>query len=267
VPAGTYSYQLTVYPEDDHGMPEAQPLKKALALKIKVVETVPKLTLKTATLQLNSLLRGTPDGAPDHEVAESGIKLSQAGYTLAGVQLVSEPAELQGLIRFAVDRHKQTLQASFVQTAEALGCPIKNGTYTFKFVPVVADAAGAETALEKSPVTVKIKVYQNAACSAAVSGKGKLQMSAPNEGITYTLTKLVNISGTPEAVSLTGDDADLFTITRGAEDAKGQPTFILRLKKGMMYDTKASYSIAINLVLEGITQTVQSKPIKLKVST
>ncbi|MBQ8752476.1 MAG: hypothetical protein IJZ13_05165, partial [Clostridia bacterium] len=83
---------------------------------------------------------------------------------------------------------------------------------SLKLYPILTHLpTGQQVTLDKA-LTLKVQIYSGRP-SVTVSASGKLDTIVPGSRITYTIKKLSNISGTPEAVRLEGIGAEQFRVT------------------------------------------------------
>lgn len=271
---GTYSFTVKVTLNTDETA-EGVCFAKDINLTVKVVNTMPKLTLSSTTLNLN-----TAAGLPGMEAGMISV-VAPAGYEVVKTEIQRMDTNAVTLghsekISIAEEIAGGNITASLNDT----DLP-KAGTYKFRATPWVriAGTDGEGTAL--APLNFSIKVYANAKQpTAAVTASGKLDATLRDtSAITYTLTKLTNISGEVLGVRLSGQNADMFDVELGEINAKGQPTAKLKLKDGKDYDTKATYKVQLDFILRStysenlvvstnvLNVKVISSPLKLAVVT
>lgn len=271
---GTYSFTVTGFIDTD-GTQLGEGYFKPLTLSVKVVNTMPKLTLSSTTLNLN-----TAAGLPGMEAGMISV-VAPAGYEVVKTEIQRMDTNAVTLehsekISIAEEIAGGNITASLNDT----DLP-KAGTYKFRATPWVriAGTDGEGTAL--TPLNFSIKVYANAKQpTATVTASGKLDATLRDtSAITYTLTKLTNISGEVLGVRLSGQNADMFEVELGEINAKGQPTAKLKLKDGEDYDTKTTYKVQLDFILRStysenlvvstnvLSVKVISSPLKLAVVT
>lgn len=249
---GTYSYQLCFLVDGS--------LEVKATLRVAVNATVPKVTLATPTLRLNLALK--LGNAQSVEIAESLLKVNLAGYSVTGISVKKHSSNMlsKNAIGFKYQPGTQTLMASFNE-------PTVIGSYTYVLTPTVRhDATGQSK--ELAPVNFTVQIHNSANYSATVSAAGALdavQRFDESKVVTYTLTKLTNVVGRVEGVRLIGADADKFSVSMGEDNAKGQQTFVIRLKDGAEYSTALTYKIQLAFAVKGVTQVVYSQALNVKV--
>ena len=252
--AGAYSFKVQA--KLDASTPLA-----SVTRKVTVTSTVPKVSLASAALKLNSAFAL-------EESAATGFKLSLKGYALTDVTVVKASGNpldggdisLNDDILFAFDAENAVLTAR-------LGEELANGTYAYVVTPTVKDLITNQTKA-LTPSTLKVTVYRSTAVSATVTASGKPDtINRGGSAIIYTLTKLTNIIGTAESVALAGADADKFTVSLDdAPNAKGQQTVTLKLKEDGTYSTAATYKIQLLFNLAGITAPITTPILSVKVT-
>jgi len=141
------------------------------------------------------------------------------------------------------------------------------GTYSFQFTPKVYNPNSGEP-IDLKPVTVKVKVSDNPVVTATVKAKGKLDaVQRDDSWITYTVTKLDNLSGDIIGAEVIGPDAGLFDVWFWYGAGLGGAD--LTLKPDVPVSTKASYKIALEFTVEsadGGTFTARTKTLTVKVT-
>ena len=235
--AATYTFYCTGI------LPNGQELAKA-TLKVGVGATAPKIKLKQTTLNLNTCLAGT-------ETASTAVTLTGAdGYVLTGFEIENS---IDGLELYMEDGNLK---------AELTDAGIRCTSYKLKLIPMIMhEETGREFPLT-SKVSVTVKVYNSAKFSLSLSTAGKLDTIDPNSALLYTITKMTNISGEVEGVSLAGNDARLFHVELVEGSAK--PQVRLSLLPGQEYATNKTYKVQLELSVCG--QDVLSKELSIRVT-
>ena len=235
--AATYTFYCTGI------LPNGQELPKA-TLKVGVGATAPKIKLKQTTLNLNTCLAGT-------ETASTAVTLTGAdGYVLTGFEIDNS---IDGLELYMEDGNLK---------AELTDAGIRCTSYKLKLIPMIMhEETGREFPLT-SKVSVTVKVYNSAKFSLSLSTAGKLDTIDPNSALLYTITKMTNISGEVEGVSLAGNDARLFHVELVEGSAK--PQVRLSLLPGQEYATNKTYKVQLELSVCG--QDVLSKELSIRVT-
>lgn len=255
IKAGTYSFSIMA----NLGSESAKADMKPLTLSVKVVNTQPKVTLSATTASLN-----TVDGVAGAEIAGLSLMIGTAGYTVVDHLVV--PMDTKADVLAQAEKIIVYPNAGeLVQLGlDATNLP-KAATYKFSVTPYVLDNATGEVA-ELKPISFSVKVYSNAKYSAAVSTAGKLDaVLRDTSAITYTLTKLTNISGNVVDVAISGQDASKFDVSFAGLNTKGQPMAQLTLRQGESYNTTKTYKVQLDFVLDsGIV--VSTAALNVKVS-
>ena len=237
--AATYNFYCTGILADGQELP-------SVTLKVGVGSTLPKVKLKATTLNLNTQLTGT-------EVASTAVTVTGAeGYELAGF------AQMDDL---GIDGLSLNVEDGVV-SAELYDEEITCTSYKLKLNPVMRHIETGREFELSTTISLTVKVYNSSKFSVTTSTKGKLDTLDPESAIVYTITKMTNISGELEGVSLIGADADLFDVEL-VEDAD-KPQMKLTLKPGQDYATNKTYKVQLDMTICG--QTVQSKALSFRVT-
>lgn len=199
-----------------------------LSHKITVESKLPKLTLASGTLKLNSFF--------PWQAAETELRLSQCNLDLGPVFFV--PTAKAGS---AAETESNKLALSFDPESREIfaqikdGEPPKAGTYGFSVRTSLADDG-----TDLPPVTLKVAVAAGEP-KVSLSAKGKLDTLKPENALVYTVTKLTNCPGPIEAMALEGQDRDKFQAELDTSGPK--PTVNLKLLPGESYDTRTTYKV------------------------
>lgn len=278
--AGSYSFTVS----GDLSTELGEGAFKPLTLTVKVASTVPKVTLSSSTLNLN-----TAAGLAGKESGVLSI-VAPVGYEVA--RTVVERVDTNELTqehskKISID---EEFDSGIISASLNEGDLPKAGTYKFKATPWVRAIGDEGEGMKLAAMSFNIKVYANTKePAAAVSGSGKLDTTKRDSFITYSLTKLTNISGEVLSVALDGQDAAKFAVgataggqfTEGAVglNAKGQTTAELHLKDGESYATNVTYKLRLAFTLKGVDDSehtvltpvlsvkLTSTPLKLAVVT
>lgn len=220
-----------------------------LSHKITVETKLPKLTLASGTLKLNSRFPG--------QRADTALRLSQSNLDLGPVSFVSTAKTGS-----AAEQEANKLALSFDPENGMVSALIRDGqlpkagTYGFLVKTSLADSG-----TDLPAVTLKITVTA-AAPKVTLSAKGKLDTLKPDSGIAYTVSKLTNCPGPVEAMALEGRDADKF---QAELDNSGAKTVVnLKLLPGESYDTRTTYKVQFRFTVSG--QNVSSSVLNVKVT-
>ncbi len=150
----------------------------------------------------------------------------------------TKPAKIAEAAKLNVTYQDGYITADFIDTTNLP----KAGKYAFTYYP---EYIGANTRGAAKVVTVEVL---GGARSVTVSAKGKIDLVKRDYGITYTTTKLKNISDKLDTVvSLSGEDADKFEVTYDSTTATGQIVAIVTaksdaaLEKGRVYKYSLCY--------------------------
>ena len=248
--AGSYSYIVTgLFENNETGdIVDA----KTLTLTVSVANTLPKAKVSVSTLKLNTL-----SGLAGEEQAWLQV-IPDAGYTVVRLE------ELKSLSTGKTAAEAEKINVS-VSGADGITASLnaddlpKAGTYKYSVKPVVVYGDGSAE-IELAAVSFSVNVYAGKAPSATVSASGKIDaVRRADSSITYTLTKLNNISGRIDedsVVELTGADADMFVITDVGENAKGQPYFTVKLKSDVEVRTNVTYKIGFRGTVKGTGEPI-----------
>lgn len=217
-----------------------------VTLKVGVGSTAPKVKLKTTTLNLNTQLTGV-------EVASTAVTLTGAeGYELTGFEL-PENWDNEDIWLYVEDG---VLKAELTNADAALK------KHSLKVKPVLTHVETEREFTLSSAVTLYLNVYDSTKFSVTLSSKGKLDTLNPESEILYTITKMTNISGMLEGVSVVGTDGALFD-AEVVEDSE-KPQVRLTLLPGQDYVTNKTYKIKLELTICG--QDVTTKELSFRVT-
>ena len=237
--AATYSFYCTGILANGRELPR-------VTLKVGVGSTAPKVKLKTTTLNLNTQLTGV-------EVASTAVTITGAeGYELAGFAQ-QDDLGIDGLILNVEDG---------VVSAELYDEETTCKSYKLQLNPVMRHVETGREFELSTKISLTVKVYNSDKFSVTTSTKGKLDTLDPESAVLYTITKMTNISGELEGVSLAGADADLFDVELVEDSDK--PQVKLTLKPGQDYSTSKTYKIQLDLTICG--QHVQTKVLSFRVT-
>ena len=237
--AATYNFYCTGILADGRELP-------SVTLKVGVGSTLPKVKLKATTLNLNTQLTGT-------EVASTAVTvIGAAGYELAGFTQMDD---------LGIDGLSLNVEDGVV-SAELYDEEITCTSYKLKLNPVMRHIETGREFELSTMISLTVKVYNSSKFSVTTSTKGKLDTLDPESAIVYTITKMTNISGELEGVSLIGADADLFDVELVEDTDK--PQMKLTLKPGQDYATNKTYKVQLDMTICG--QTVQSKALSFRVT-
>ena len=237
--AATYNFYCTGILANGQELPK-------VTLKVGVGTTVPKVKLKTTTLNLNTQLTGL-------EVASSAVTITGAeGYELAGFTQMDD----LGIDGLSLRVEDGVVNAELYD--EAITCK----RYALKLNPVIRHIETGREFELSTKLSLTVNVYNSAKFAVTLSTKGKLDTLDPESAITYTITKMSNISGELEGVSVVGTDGALFD----AEVVEGsdKPQVKLTLKPGQDYATNKTYKVQLELTICG--QDVQTKVLSFRVT-
>ncbi len=211
VKAGTYAFSCVGTLEN------GEPLK-AVTLKITVSATTPRVKLGSTTFKLNRNLAG-------QESVSTKVTVP-AGYTLVGFDGGEDVFSYED----------GCLTASLTDEADLGG--------TYILYPVLKPEGSDEEVSLNAGLKVKVTTY-SAKVTATVAAKGKLDTLNPDSAITYTV-KLKNCAGTiSDAVSLSGQDGDLFQ----AEVRDGK--VIVTMLDDTEYATGRTYKVTLDMIACG----------------
>ena len=211
VKAGTYAFSCV-------GTLENGETLKAVTLKITVSATTPRVKLGSTTFKLNRNLAG-------QESVSTKVTVP-AGYTLVGFDGGEDVFSYED----------GCLTASLTDEADLGG--------TYILYPVLKPEGSEEEVSLNAGLKVKVTTY-SAKVTATVAAKGKLDTLNPDSAITYTV-KLKNCAGTiSDAVSLSGQDSDLFQ----AEVRDGK--VIVTMLDDTEYTTGRTYKVTLDMIACG----------------
>ena len=236
--AATYTFYCTGI------LPNGQELAR-VKLSVGVGSTAPKVKLKQSTLNLNKCLANT-------EVISSAVTVTGAtGYVLTGFELAGN--EIDGLSLYLEDG---------LLKVELIDDTITSKSYKLKLIPVMEHEESQHSFTLSSTISLTVKVYNSSKYAVTLSAKGKLDTLNPDSAILYTITKMSNISGEVDGVSLAGADAQLFHAELVEDSDK--PQVKLSLLPGQEYSTSKTYKVNLKLLICG--QDVQSKELSFRVT-
>ena len=219
---GTYAFHLT-------GTLTSGTEISGGALKVTVINALPKVKLYASTVKLNQRLAG-------QETAAVAVTLTGEDCTLEGFENLPEGMDFEsGVLTVALPDGNST-----------------GGSYSLY---AVVSRNGEEVTLP-APLILKVQTYDKAP-AVKLAAKGKLDVLNPNSEIVYT-PKLTNCLGTVENVQLTGADCDLFE----AEVVDGR--IHLTMVEGGEYATRATYKVTPVLTVCG--QDITGPTLSIKVT-
>ena len=223
VKAGTYTYSCKA-------MLNGKTALKAVTVKVNVSAAEPKVKLAATTFKLNRNLAGK-------ETISTKVTVP-AGYTLKGFQIDNPGGNF-------------TFEAGYLTVAlDARGA---GGSYTL--YPILKPEGSDVAVTMKTGIKVKLTPYSGDV-TATVATKGRLDTQNPDSIITGTV-KLKNCAGVISAVSLSGEDSNLFN----AEVQDGK--VLISMVEGKTYATNKNYKLTLDMEACGVTV---SKAISFKVS-
>ena len=219
---GSYEFRLNVTLEDGT---ELAPK----TFKVTVEDKVPTVKLKSANLKLNRNL-----GV--FAFAETAVTLPKGYEEYAVVDMVA--AEESNDFRVSFEASTGILRADLLDASAA--------SATLQLHPVLKHIpTGQEVTLEK---TVALKLTVNAAKPGiSLSAKGKLDTIVPDSAIVYTVRKLSNIAGVPEAVRLEGKGAELFNIQLTDDGSQ----VILTMKESSVMEKGKTHKLELVFTISG----------------
>jgi len=237
--AGTYTFSCI------GTLTGGQTLKK-VTLKVSVSGTAPKVKLKQSTLKLNTRLTGS-------EIAATTATITGAtDYVLVGF------SQLDNWTNEDVNLYVEDGMVKAELTNDEAA--IKR--HTFKLNPVLENVETGRQITLSSAITLYVSVYNSSKISVTLSTKGKLDTLNPDSAIVYTVTKMSNIVGEVEGVSLAGPDADLFHVE--LIEGGSKPQAALTLLPGQDYATNVTYKVQLDFLICG--QNVLSKALSFRVT-
>ena len=244
IKTGSYGGKLVAVCRDLSGDTEDLIECAPVNFTVRVINTMPTVKLSASTLSLNTVLAG-------QEETKLTSNTSTADYQVYSCDV--ECAETDAGKLAEADKISIEVENNQV-TARLSSGDIKPGSYRFNLYSHVMDVQDSEPgqiAKLLKPLSFTVKVFTNANYSATGSASGKLDAAARSTGgITYTLTKLNNVTGEVVDVRLEGPDKDLFELVNPSFNAKGQPMVTLRLKEDAEVSTKASYQVKLVGILD-----------------
>ena len=211
----------------------------AATVTVKVVNTLPKVSVASAGLKLNANCAGA-------EIARTAVKISADGYRVVYFGYASTN------VSFEYDEESMILSASLVSK--------KANSDSVILTPWVEDIETGEVQ-PVAPITMKVTVITNTP-TVKLAASGSLDAVIRENGITYTPT-LANLSGTITGVSLSGPDAGLFRVELG-ENSKGLPAALLYLQDDAQVSTKTTYQVQLDFTVNSGIE-ISSAPVKIKV--
>ena len=231
---------------------------KAVALTVKVAETMPKVSLSKTSVKLNKQIE---------EEAVIPFKVED-GYTVTSVSIV--PAKGNTITEEEISVTYDEAQQAMV--VKVYGGEYKNTSYKYVLTPVLkCTAEGATAQAEAKTINLSVSAYGNTPVIKA-SGKGGIDLINREEGIVYTITGGTNfvysaadVKGEDESFALTGASAEKFSISYVGKDAKGQHQVMVKARADAQFDAKekCEYSIAVKVESLGImveTATIKVTP-------
>ncbi len=243
---GTYNFIVKVRAQ----LSSNNAVTKELPLKVNVVNTVPKVSLSSSTVNLNLEYKGSETASTQLKI---GGDFKIAGFRLADDQMSSSFSNTiindydDNAKFFSGDTVKIRLNGQNSYTA---------GSYKIKLIPIAECVCINENCHEQealAPVTLTLRINKAASAAATVSASGKLDMiQRETSAITYTITKLTNVVGDVMQVNLIGQDAAMFQLASNKPvlNAKGQPTVELKLIESAEYSTKDTYKVKLSITLD-----------------
>ena len=211
--------------------------------KVTVQSKLPAAKLKTGTLKLNALL-GTSASAQTEFVLPKGV----GDFAVTDMLCLGE---YQG---FTLTLEDGILLARLTEPELA-----SNGS--LKLYPILTHLpTGQQVTLDKA-LTLKVQIYSGRP-SVTVSASGKLDTIVPGSRITYTIKKLSNISGTPEAVRLEGIGAEQFRVTLEGNTAVLTLDPEVPQLKGKTYKLKLVYRFGDQEAAANISVKVDQSNVK-----
>lgn len=196
---------------------------------VKVVNTLPKVTLSATTLTLNRDLDLTgyvPVSLPEE-------------YRLVGFQEIMDGsyANLDFVDLWSSD------DMLYARLTDAGRAAAKNADYKVTLTPVIENYYGDEAAC--APVTLTVKNTSAKTWSVAVTPSGTLdpvQRYSDSGRLTYTVTKMTGVQGVPVWAELVGTNAELFQVGSITLNEKGQPYVQISLRDDVTYLNNTSYA-------------------------
>jgi hypothetical protein len=207
---------------------------KPMVINVRVVNTMPNVTLATPTLTINRKL-----AVP----AISTIKVPE-GYDFVGFTEMEETG-VYGDGYAILTLSKGRLQARLTQSAIDAN---RNGSYPFNLTPIVMDInTGITAECRTLRATVTNTHSDTWRINVAPSGKLDTVQRFSDEGkMIYTITSMNGIQGIPTSASLenVGDGryASLFNVSGVQINDRGQAYVVLSLKAGVDYPTNVNYN-------------------------
>lgn len=243
---GTYTYRYVVHLSNGRSL-------AAKTFKVTVSSTVPTVKLASSTLKLNRTLGEYAD-------AETKVSLTNGkGYVLTDLLL---PDDWTGE-KFSLTYDPDT---SVLKATLANG-EVANSKTTVALVPVVTDTETGEEVTLSSTVKVTVQVY-TAKPSVTLSAKGKLDALIADQDLTggairYTVTKMSNISGIIDGVSLDEESAGLFHAE--VDNTGSKPVITITKLPNVQYATNKTYKVKLTMSISG-QDVVNSLSIKVSQS-
>ena len=211
---------------------------KEMVLTVKVVESDPKITLKTSALKLNKQYK---------ETLATVLKVpTNLGYeaNVTGIDHVS--ALSKDIVDVGFDSENNAFTATLKDTVKN-DASIKAGRYLFDVYPLINGKVSSV------PIRLIIVLYDKAA-TAAVTLKGNLNQLDPSIEVTGTI-KLSNIVDEVVSVSLSGasglkaqlseDGKAMISLTdRSLKDGTYKPVLNITTKTGAVISKQISVKVA-----------------------
>lgn len=226
--AGTYSFLC-------RGVLADGTVLAPVTVKVSVSGTLPKVKLSASTLQLNRWLEG------EETVSTGTVITGGEGCILQGFAEVYEELSFRDGI----------LSAHLTGSTP-------DGKVSFRLTPIFLQEETGQTVTLPTSLTLTLQVYQSDKLGVTLSAQGKLDTLNPDSAVTYTLSKLTNCSGIPEAVSPEGPDADKFHAELDTSGVK--PLVKLTMREGQTYATNVTYKVQLRFRICGrdVLSAVQS---------
>jgi len=223
-----------------------------LTLTVNVSETLPSVSLAKSSVKLNREIKEDVV-IPSPFKVTSGYEITDAVISNCEGNLLTDED-----IEVTYNSYYNTLTATVKNTA------LKDGNYKYSIAPKVkleGQEYDKEILLKKN-ATFTVTVFAGTP-SVTYSAKGKIDLSARDTGIIYTLTKGTNFTYSaadvnPESFVLTGADKDKFTICYIGKDAKGQHMVEVKAGAEVLMNKGAKYSYNIAVDIDGLETAVTS---------
>lgn len=234
---GTYEFKLTALVAGD--------VKLTKNFKVTVEEKLPTVKLKSATLKLNNQLGQTA-------YAETAVSATGLSYAYRLADLVPEKEYEQ--FRVCYDAETGILRTELLDGAA------KAGKYKVKLYPKLESIQGSKVVLDKA-VTVTVQIFSGKP-SVTLKTTGKLDTIVPDSAVFYTITKLTNIAGSPDAVRLEGEGAELFNAELTDNGAKVTLNRDVQHRKDKTYKLKLVFTISGLEVSANVSLKVNQSTVK-----